>query len=108
MTNSPSFSKKVIRKPVKKVIKKPKYRYYSIGTHGQPGRMTGTIIHNKDDDTYYLYKFDKIIKQLSLEEIIKYSYSDGYTQHYKLFDNKDQKPLQLIDNKFVEINLKKL
>jgi hypothetical protein len=109
MTNSSLVNKKVVKKTFTKIIKKTKYRYYNIGTYGSNATKTniGMIVHDRNDDVYYLYKYNKIVKQISMEEIIKYSLSDGYTQSYKLFEKKDCKPLLLNDNKFTEVIEKK-
>lgn len=109
MTNSPIINKKIVKKTIKKVVKKPKYRYYVIGVHGSKatGTSQGMVIHDTDEDLYYVFKYNRI-KQVSMEEIIKYSFSDGYTQSYKLFDKKDHRPVQLVDGKFVEVIEKKV
>lgn len=102
---SSPFIKKmtVTKKQVKRI--KPKYRYYIIGTYGSstsPSTMS-TVIHDKENDSYYIYRNNRIIKQVSLEEIKKYSYGDGYTIQYKLYSKKDYRPCEHKDGKFIEV-----
>ena len=103
MTNTLIINKKVVKKTIKKTVKK-RYRYYLIGIHGSNAIAStqGMIVHDREQNSYFVFKYNRT-KQVSMEEIIKYSFSDGYSQSYKLFDKKDHRPLQLVENRFIEV-----
>ena len=90
-----------IRKYPKK-IPKHKYRFYQVGFYGSCAmvKSQSMLIQDVDNNTFFVYKEGGLIKSVNQEEINKYSFGDGYVQHYKLFNKNNYKPLILENNKF--------
>jgi len=95
----------VSKKYPKKLKAKPKYRFYEVGFYGSVAvsKMRSMLVQDIDNNAFFVYRTNGLIRPVRHDEIAKYSLGDGYNQHYKFFDKKDYKPLVLENNKFLYV-----
>lgn len=89
----------------KKIKAKQKYRFYEVGFYGSNAipKMRSMLVQDVDNNTFFVYRTNRVIRPVKYDEIVKYSLGDGYLQHYKFFDKKDYKPLVLENNRFLYV-----
>lgn len=94
-----------IKKHPKKIKAKPKYRFYEVGFYGSSAipKMRSMLVQDVDNNAFFVYRTNGVIRPVKHDEISKYSLGDGYSQHYKFFDKKDYKPLVLENNRFLYV-----
>ena len=89
--------------PQNKIVKKSKYRFYDVGYYGSICSPASQImlIYDKDNNSYFLYKNNRLVKHVPKDEFEKYSLVDSYGLHYKVYGQKRHKPLIMENNKFI-------
>lgn len=95
----------VVKKYPQKIKQKPKYRFYEVGFFGSSAipKMRSMLVQDVENNLFFVYRTNGVIRQVNQDEITKYSLTDGYSQHYEFFDKKDYKPLVFENNKFLYI-----
>lgn len=98
----------VVKKYQTKIKTKPKYRFYEVGFYGSSAipNLRSMLVQDVDNNLFFVYRTNGVIRPVKQDEITKYSLSDGYSQHYEFFDRKDYKPLILENNRFLYISPK--
>jgi len=94
-----------IKQYPKKIKAKPKYRFYQVGIYGSSAipKMCSMLVQDVDNNAFFVYRTNGVIRPVKHDEITKYSLGDGYTKHYKFYEKKDYKPLVLENNKFLYV-----